>query len=98
VDGPDRAELVLDDQVLVFDGEVLEHFVRHLDDGARIHVRFLAVHGEEPDRRGRTRYHFTPGPDKAGGVRISVPPERQADLDALLDAIGRARRRLGLTG
>ncbi len=56
------------------------------------------MHGEEPDRRGRTRYHFTPGPDKAGGVRISVPPERQADLDALLDAIGRARRRLGLTG
>jgi hypothetical protein len=91
----DAAELLLGDDLLRLDGPVLEHFRRGATETVRIHVRFLAVHGREPDRKGRVRYHFSPGDAPAGGFRIDVAPEHRDEAEAFLDRVAAAKRAAG---
>jgi hypothetical protein len=84
-------ELVLGSEAVTFDGTVVELFHEGVQDTIRIHVRFLSVHAN-PKRDGAVRYTFAPGPDPYNGFHITVPPERDAEARAFLDAVGAAKR------
>jgi len=86
-------ELLLGDELLVLDGAVLEYFHRGVHESTRIHLRFLSVHAKGPDRHGRMQCHFAPGEDAINGFKVKIPPDRDAEARAFLEAVAAAKRR-----
>ena len=91
-------ELTLGQEVVVLDGSVVELFHEGVQDTIRIHVRFLSVHAKPKDD-GRTVLTFAPGPEPHSGFKVTIPPERDGDARAFVDAVGAAKREaLGVPG
>lgn len=92
-----RKDFVADNQVLSFDGTVLELFLERQNMPlARIHIRHLAVQGYEADKHGQFKYVFSSDPDiVTNKYPIKVPSERNAEMQSFLMALKAEKDRLG---
>lgn len=84
-------ELVLDKYVLTFDGRVVEVFHEGTAATTRFHVRFLSVHANGPDRKGRFDITLAPGPEPYNGVKLTVDGARMPEVQAFVENVKRSR-------
>ena len=75
------------DNLLAFDGRVLEVFGHPADPSARFHAAALQLELGEPDRKGRRDLLLRATARHSGGLMLSIPPEDWAAVEPLLDAV-----------
>lgn len=82
-----RLEVWAGDNLLVFDGAVLELFGHPASPSARWHVRALELDVGEPDRKGRRSLTIRATARYSGAHGIEIAPEDWSQVDPLLDRV-----------
>jgi hypothetical protein len=79
------------DNLLLFDGEVLEVFGHPASPSARFHVEALDLTLEDPDRKGRRSLTLRAAARHSGGLGLTIEledlPRAEPFLDRVLAAI-----------
>ena len=80
-------EVWVGDNLLVFDGTVLEVFGHPATPSARWHVRALEIEVGEPDRHARRLLRLRATARFSGGLGLEIPPEDWPAAEALLGRV-----------
>lgn len=75
------------DNLLTFDGEVLELFGHPADPSARFHVELLELEVHDPDRKGRRTLALKASTTFSGGVHLQIPPEDWAAAEPFVERV-----------
>jgi hypothetical protein len=75
------------DNLLTFDGAVLELFGHPASPSARFHVELLELDVGEPDRKDRRPLTLKPSTRFGGGIQIHIPPEDWPQAEPFLDRV-----------
>ena len=75
------------DNLLTFDGAVLELFGHPASPSARFHVEVLDLEFDDPDRKGRRQLTLMPAAALSGGVSIRVEPDELAQVEPFVDRV-----------
>ena len=75
------------DNLLVFDGTVLELFGHPATSSSRFHVLAMDVEVGEPDRKDRRMLTLRATARMSGGVAVQIEPGDWPAVEQLLDAV-----------
>ena len=80
-------EAWLGDNLLAFDGRVLELFGHPATPSSRFHVANLDLTVADPDKKGRRMLTLKAATKRSGGVMLEIEPEDWPALEPFLDRV-----------
>ena len=80
-------ELWIGDNLLAFDGTVLELFGHPATPSSRWHVRALDLEVGAPDKKGRRMLQLRATTKHSGRLGLEVPPEDWSAVEPFLDRV-----------